>query len=176
MILGSSLAERGETIDFGELALKCLTHDIEESIMCDIPRNVKYGDEAVTKSLKAMEASTIQKLSETSGFKELEQFWSRSKDATIEGYIVKLSDMIHVIKKCVEEVEYLGNKHFLRVVNELPSHLEGVAAKIRDESTISTIARDYILFVIEESQSILNFIKSDNNTSFEKLGIDKLSF
>ncbi|QIG77885.1 5'-nucleotidase protein [Rhizobium phage RHph_TM61] len=107
-------------VNLEKLAYKALIHDLEESKTCDTPRNVKYFNDLIYQEFERKG----DELSELYEFPELYEQWKNAKDKTLEGYILKICDMIHVVRKLVDEVVLLGNLNMLQVALELKDHLK----------------------------------------------------
>lgn len=110
-----------ESINLGDLLQKCLLHDIDEVITGDIPRNTKYANPYVHKELNCVAENAV-KMIEDSLRVPIYDVWSSAKENK-EGKILKIVDMLCVVKKCITEIELRGNLTFLKVVTELETHL-----------------------------------------------------
>lgn len=110
-----------ETLNLSELLQKCLLHDVDEVITGDIPRNTKYATPLVHEELNSV-AETAVKMIEESLEVPIYETWSSAKENK-EGKILKIVDMLCVVKKCITEIELRGNLTFLKVVTELEAHL-----------------------------------------------------
>lgn len=112
----------GEYIDVGSLLEKCLLHDMDEVLTGDIPRNTKYATKEVHAELNKVADEAVAMIEGMLGGISLAPVWSKAKSKK-EGVILKIVDMLCVVKKCVTEIELRGNLTFLKVVSELEIHL-----------------------------------------------------
>lgn len=111
-----------ENIDIGSLLEKCLLHDVDEVLTGDIPRNTKYATREVHDELNKVADEAVRMIENMLGGISLMPVWAEAKSKK-EGVILKVVDMLCVVKKCVTEIELRGNLTFLKVVAELETHL-----------------------------------------------------
>lgn len=121
-LIAKNLEKLGEKIDKGVLLEKCLLHDMDEVLTGDIPRNTKYATDAVHKELNLVAEDAVRLIEKTLGDIQIFDAWKSAKEGK-EGVILKIVDMLCVVKKCITEIELRGNRSFLKVVTELETHL-----------------------------------------------------
>jgi 5'-deoxynucleotidase YfbR-like HD superfamily hydrolase len=109
-------------IDYGKLMIRTAIHDIDETVLGDISRTTKYWNNSVRAVIAETEEKAVLKISE---FLDIDIFedWKNAKDDSLEGFIIKLSDLSSVVYKVWDEVILLENKSFLRVAEELSKFL-----------------------------------------------------
>ena len=110
-----------EILNLSDLLQKCLLHDVDEVITGDIPRNTKYATSLVHMELNSVAETAVKMIEESLGV-PIYETWSSAKENK-EGEILKIVDMLCVVKKCITEIELRGNLTFLKVVAELEVHL-----------------------------------------------------
>lgn len=110
-----------DKLDIGVLLEKCLFHDADEVITGDIPRNTKYATTSAHDELNKVADEAIDMVQSMLEI-DLREIWCNSKDGK-EGIILKICDMLVVVKKAIVEIELRGNLSFLKVVTELEGHL-----------------------------------------------------
>lgn len=110
-----------EILNLSDLLQKCLLHDVDEVITGDIPRNTKYATSLVHMELNSVAETAVKMIEESLGV-SIYETWSSAKENK-EGEILKIVDMLCVVKKCITEIELRGNLTFLKVVTELEVHL-----------------------------------------------------
>lgn len=110
-----------EILNLSDLLQKCLLHDIDEVITGDIPRNTKYATSLVHMELNSVAETAVRMIEKSLGV-SIYETWSSAKENK-EGEILKIVDMLCVVKKCITEIELRGNLTFLKVVTELEVHL-----------------------------------------------------
>lgn len=109
-------------VDFGQLFMRIATHDLDEAILGDIPRTTKYFNNDIRTSFKSIEAQTMQKLAAWMDA-DIYSDWAQSKDNSIEGQILRVTDIASVTYKVWTEIEMLNNRSFLRVALETHKYL-----------------------------------------------------
>lgn len=110
-----------EILNLSDLLQKCLLHDVDEVITGDIPRNTKYATSLVHMELNSVAETAVRMIEKSLGV-SIYETWSSAKENK-EGEILKIVDMLCVVKKCITEIELRGNLTFLKVVTELEVHL-----------------------------------------------------
>lgn len=159
LMMANGLKKSGVSVDLGQLALKALVHDIDECITCDVPRNVKYYNDVIKSHLDEVSSSSVKKISKQLEFEELYKLWENSKDDTLEGFIVKLADMLHVVKKLSEELELLNNMHMLKVLLEISDYLNGlydyiISSEFKYENSVQDYFSELVLDAVKEIHSL----------------------
>lgn len=115
----------GEKIDIGVLLEKCLLHDMDEVLTGDIPRNTKYATAEVHNELNRVADEAVVMIESLLGEISIKDAWTDAKKGK-EGLILKVVDMLVVVKKSMTEIELRGNLSFLKVITELETHLENM--------------------------------------------------
>lgn len=143
-MIGISIAYEVNEKVVGRVALKAIVHDIEECMTGDLVRDMKYANPDTREAIAKVEREFIGKLlypMEATGEKILLE-WQYSKDNTVAGQIVKLSDTLSVIQYCTKEME-LGNTNLVEIKNtcsslisnmELISSLDDIAFHALEET------------------------------------------
>ena len=111
----------GKELNYRKLFRGINVHDLDESVMGDIPRTTKYFSEAMRENFSVAENITIRKLSEWMRV-DVTDDWREAKKG-IEGEILKMADVASLVFKCWMELKMLGNRSFLRVALEVQNHL-----------------------------------------------------
>lgn len=172
LLIANNLNQLGLKVDYGQIALKALTHDIDESITCDVPRNVKYFNEDIKNSLDKISDISVKKIAEQHQFPELYDLWDSSKNKTIEGFTIKIADMIHVIVKLREELVVLNNMHMLKVLIEIDEHLTSIQTHIRgDKFSFEDSARGYFMQIVTEALGVTSSLKTNYQQTMTLLNI-----
>ena len=115
--------EIGDEINIGLLLEKCLLHDVDEVITGDIPRNTKYATETSKGVLEQVAIEAIDQMIQSNiTLAGCSTIWRCAKEGK-EGFILKVVDMLVVVKKAIIEIELRGNLTFLKVVKELETHV-----------------------------------------------------
>lgn len=121
------LANKMETfcpIDYKKLFRAIVFHDIDESLLGDIPRSTKYYTSDVRDAMAYAEKRTVSSLEFWLDTPIMEE-WSSAKSG-IEGEILRVVDLAAVVYKLWVEIELLGNKSFLRVCHETMEYLRKI--------------------------------------------------
>ena len=173
--LASYLKHIGEEIDLGRVALYALLHDIDESLTGDIPRNIKYYNSKSIKSFNEIAEDAINRLDAQLGFTNIHDYWVVAKEDGIEGLIVGISDVLQVVRKIIEEVQFLGNKYMLHVALEVSSNAKTLKDSIVS-AEISFPAERFLTETIDDAWDVLESILDDNRDIIEKFNIRDRSF
>lgn len=123
-MLAQELDRDGTFIDYRKLLLSIAAHDLDESILGDIPRTTKYFNDDVRDNFKTVEQETIHRLDRWLG-SDFTDAWRTAKDG-FEGQILKVTDIAAVVYKNWAEIEFLGNRSFLRVCLETNSYFSSL--------------------------------------------------
>lgn len=161
--IASELAKRGEELDTGLLLQKCLWHDMDEVLTGDIPRNTKYcSSEAHDALTKVSKISMDQLLDDSPFIKELYiKVWDEAKTGK-EGLILKIVDMLSVVKKTIKELEFYSNKAFLQIAVEVYYHIKSlVNGDLLQQYIQSTEARNYLEVLLDSARSALSKYLAD---------------
>jgi 5'-deoxynucleotidase YfbR-like HD superfamily hydrolase len=172
LLVGNEVNKRLENakskikVNLEKLALKSIIHDLDESGTCDIPRNVKYYNSTISEEFEKMGHSIVKGLADRFDFPYLYEEWKNAKDKSIEGVILKICDMIHVVRKLVDEVMILGNLNMLQVAIELKDHLKSTKNYINTKvtgipSVAIDVANELIDFSFETVQYIIKKYQSE---------------
>ena len=102
----------GKNYNADEIAMSAMFHDANEAITGDMPTPVKYGNPAIRKAYKELEAQAVQRilcmLPEELEKEYVHYFYIADEK---EKQIVKAADKISAYIKCLEE-ERAGNDDF----------------------------------------------------------------
>lgn len=104
----------GGELDPGEVAVAALYHDATEIITGDMPTPIKYYNDTLRDSYKAVEAVAAQQLLDMLP-EELQEDYApllKEEDPEVRK-VVKAADKLSAYIKCVEELK-AGNTEFLR--------------------------------------------------------------
>lgn len=156
-----------DDIDLGTLLEKCLLHDIDEVITGDVPRNTKYATKNVHDNLDQVASDAVDLIEKYIGVRGICEVWDFAKEGK-EGAILKIVDMLCVVKKSITEIELRGNLSFLKVVTELETHLttmlscDEVYKRFEDERTrkflknLVSQAKDETVTIRVKYQSVID--------------------
>jgi 5'-deoxynucleotidase YfbR-like HD superfamily hydrolase len=108
------LKNYGVTLDIKDLIYRCYIHDLDEVLVGDIQRNIKYYNEKIYESINEVVNNLLHKNYSEDLIKDI----SNSKNLhEINGLIVKVADTLQSSLKIYEEVK-LNNFHFNKVITE----------------------------------------------------------
>lgn len=118
----------GGDVSIGEAVTKALIHDIEEHYTGDVVRPVKHGNKAIDEGFKKTGEEFTRTFFETmTSNREISELlymtWFSSKDATMEGRIVKFADYLSVLAYLDQEI-HSGNYLVLQNVMHLRQYSE----------------------------------------------------
>jgi len=115
----SSLIE--EKIDIRDIYYRCIIHDLDEAVSCDIPRPLKYATPKVKEAIE--EATKLLLKEEIKDEKFLSEIDLAKNPNTLEGYLVSIADAIQCYMKMNKEVNILNNKILESDLNNFKSYI-----------------------------------------------------
>lgn len=122
-------------VDEHEFLMKALLHDVDETVLGDTPRPLKYASPEIHDSIEEVADNTARNLMysyfEGDTADRYYGYYKQSKK-DLTGFIVKMADMLSVLKKVVLEVEYLHNLTMLKVVDNLVDYTESLCDSLSD--------------------------------------------
>lgn len=173
LMIARKLQSFNEHVNIGLLLEKGLIHDVDETLTGDFTRLVKYSSKTCHDALEAVAESVVKEISyDTDGTDYILDRWSNAKDNTLEGYIIKLSDMLSVIKKVSKEVDLLGNNNFLRVALEVQSYINDLYNSVPVDLFFSPDAIRYIKNILIHVSEYLHDLTETHRDVIDKLSID----
>lgn len=150
-------------IDQGRLCYKAIIHDIDESLLCDIPRNIKYYSPELLGQIDELSDKAVRKIANYHNYPALYTEWCNAKDETVEGLIIRVSDLIHVIRKIHEEIALLNNKLMLKVSVECLGGIQAMISKITKSTDIlDTVSSSVLVEILQESYQMCADINAQN--------------
>jgi len=102
----------GKDYNCDRIAVKAIYHDVPEIFTGDIPTPVKYYSEETKNAYSAVEAASLQKLSDMLPDEFQSEYMSLFEYTTEEKVLIKAADRISAYIKCMEEKSY-GNSEFI---------------------------------------------------------------
>lgn len=171
-MIARKLIVLGEKIDMGLLMVKGLVHDsLDEPLIGDIPRLTKYATkECHTELSKVADLVADKVSSKIDGTTYSYDVWSNAKDRTIEGVLIKITDMLSVAKKATMEVELLHNLFFLKVIDEVSEYLDGMANDLPDVF-LTDAGKEYVIQVLRDAYTTTHTISEANYGLTRKYGM-----
>ncbi len=109
-MIGNDRFEKEYNCD--RIAVKAIYHDVPEIFTGDIPTPVKYYSEETKNAYSAVEAASLQKLSDMLPDEFQSEYLSLFEYTTEEKVLIKAADRISAYIKCMEEKSY-GNSEFI---------------------------------------------------------------
>lgn len=174
-MIGSKLNILGCQVNLEKLALKCLVHDLDESLTGDVSRGVKYYSPELRDELAMVASDSLLKLEQVLGIPGLQQLWINAKNDGVEGFLLNIADTLQVVKKILEEVVTLGNRSFLRMAIEVQGYLQKFRVKTR-EVDLNEEATDYLVSLIDSALDVVEQIETDNEEAIRILRTRNYAF
>lgn len=138
----------GDEIPYKELCYRALVHDLDETVCCDIPRNIKYhSDEA----FKLINGITTHLLHESGVRKELIDDIESAKSKDEWGYIIKYLDIYDAFCTLTKEWK-LQNRDLL---HERMKESAGYLRDVLDKIFNSDIPEGVKLYLDKETKELL---------------------
>lgn len=136
------LKNYGVTLDIKDLIYRCYIHDLDEVLVGDIQRNIKYYNEKIYESINEVVNNLLHKNYSEGLIKDI----SNSKNLhEINGLIIKVADTLQSSLKIYEEVK-LNNFHFNKVITEHIVFIEDLKDKVmKSLETFKEYDRDLIV-------------------------------
>ena len=136
------LKNYGVTLDIKDLIYRCYIHDLDEVLVGDIQRNIKYYNEKIYESINEVVNNLLHKNYSEGLIKD----FSNSKNLhEINGLIVKVADTLQSSLKIYEEVK-LNNFHFNKVITEHIVFIKDLKDKVmKSLETFKRCDRDLIV-------------------------------
>ena len=133
---------------------KALSHDLEEISTGDVPRPLKYSSQEVRKSLQVIADSAARELF-TENFYDSKRWltlWKTAKEGK-EGHLLKLADLLTVLRKSIYEVDILSNLTMLDVVKNVAFYFKEILDKLDEFLFVYTedTTKAYLSKLISES-------------------------
>ena len=163
------ITDCSQSVDVGLLCEKCILHDsMDEPLIGDIPRLTKYSSEECHTALSHTADMVARRVSDQiDGTDYSYEIWKNDKDSTVEGQLLKITDMLSVAQKAIMEVDLLGNKYFLKVLDEVSYYLKDMSKSL-DKDLFNTKAHGYLVGVIDDAYEITHEISMCNRSITRK--------
>lgn len=159
-----------------EYVMKAVYHDLEEVITGDIPRPLKYYNEATLESMRDVADSVAESLFDKEFHSDYPHYdvWSNAKDHA-EGLILKIVDNLVVVNKVIKEVSLLQNHYMLRVAHEVIQYTSEIREMIlrMDFKTMNLDKRikDYLVDLLDGAIKSVGDILEENDKVMHDLKI-----
>ena len=125
--IGESLNREGKRVDIEKLLTKSLLHDIEETIVGDLPRPTKHHSIELRNLIRELESESAYEVLRDADLTAYFQHWSQSKEGP-EGKIVAFVDILVVLIKFHDEIIRRGNSTMINMIS--PTTFESVRNSI----------------------------------------------
>lgn len=173
-MIARRLKSYGEDIDLGKVLEYALIHDLEETITGDVPRNTKYYTKECKSELDFIGSEVIRKIAESNaGFEDLVTIWSNTKSGK-EGFIIKIVDMLCVVRKALIEVELYGNLEALKVTLELSEHLKKTSEEVQDHSPYGSESTKWIKSILTGASESIQRVNQQYHDRIQSYNLDKV--
>jgi 5'-deoxynucleotidase YfbR-like HD superfamily hydrolase len=147
LFIGWHCISLGGSVDLGKLLSRALVHDLDEAVMVDLPRPIKYADPELLERWKAMCTGVVRGLGDTLGV-PFNKEWSEAKDDSLEGHILILADLMTVTAYVIEELRF-GNTYMIDVlvgnIGYLEKFLAGALTPHPPANELKDLARDALI-------------------------------
>ena len=171
LLIAKEFQRHGCIVDTGELLERGLLHDIDETLTGDFTRLVKYSSKECHDILEALAESVTKEISDDitdDGY--LLEKWKNAKDSSVEGYIIRIADIMSVCKKISREVDFLGNNNFLKVALEVQNYLESLLNSIPSDILVEESV-EYVKRLLEDSLTYLRKLVKENESVIDRLDL-----
>lgn len=155
-----------EVTDKGRMLTNALIHDTPEVITGDLPRTIKYWNDAISTAYEEVEVQAAQRIYSDLGIgaQLADRYATGAIEAksSLDGVFIKISDMISVSYKLYSEVLLLRNPGILLTCRDMDEYL----AELRTQ--VAGILVDYP----EASAIMCNYIDQAMTLTHEMLKLD----
>lgn len=172
------ISKYNSKIDLGILLQRALVHDADEPAIGDIQRLVKYSSKELHDNLEELADTTMQNISNSlDGTLYTYLLWKEAKYDDLEGWILRLADILSVSNKVVKEVIYNHNLRFLKVADESSNYLKDLISMLNDKKgKFGSSAVEYLQLVLNDDLVTMNSILSDYTDKMKQFSIvDKIT-
>lgn len=160
-------------LDPSKYVMKAIYHDLEEVVTGDVPRPLKYYDDATRDSLKNVADQVARKFFDEQFNYGITHYniWNDAKEDA-EGYILKIVDTLVVANKVIKEVTLLHNFYVLRVAHEVSQYLRELRDTVakRDMLNDEDIT-DYLTSILDGAIKSMDDIINANKDCMDALNI-----
>lgn len=146
-----------ETFDLRDVAFRILMHDLDETVTCDIPRDIKYHDDNIHKEIDRVTSEKLQALFDD----EIVSYIHSAKDATFEGRLVSYIDIIQAGYRLSKEYKLQHNGAIKKRLNQSYVWMSGMRKNLIKEIATDNLDKRYELIydilsdVVDEIRIIL---------------------
>jgi 5'-deoxynucleotidase YfbR-like HD superfamily hydrolase len=143
LFIGLECQRLGAAVDLGKLLSRALVHDLDEAIMVDLPRPIKYKDPVMLQRWNVMSLDAVLEVELAIGV-QFAGSWKHAKDDSLEGKILALADFISVTSYVIEEILF-GNSFMVPVLRGNIIYLEGFRDRPGIGAELKTMTDDAII-------------------------------
>jgi len=147
----------GQSFDLRDVAFRILMHDLDETVTCDIPRDIKYHDEKIHKEIERVTSEKLQQLFD----EEIIKYIHGSKDSSFEGRLVAYIDIIQAGYRLSKEYKLQHNGAIKKRLNQSYIWMSGMRSELLNEIAKDKLDKRYELMytilsdVVDEIRVIL---------------------
>jgi len=147
----------GQTFDLRDVAFRILMHDLDETVTCDIPRDIKYHDEKIHEEIERVTSEKLQQLFD----EEIIKYIHNSKDSSFEGRLVAYIDIIQAGYRLSKEYKLQHNGAIKKRLNQSYIWMSGMRSELLKEIAKDKLDKRYELIytilsdVVDEIRVIL---------------------
>lgn len=149
-----------EEINREEFLMKALFHDADETIIGDTPRPLKYASPGIKEEIDQVAHRVAENLFQTSFSvedREIGKYYHTAKIGKT-GILVRLSDMLCVVKKLRVEVEKLNNYTFLDVITNTQRYVKDLDNEDTYKVFTESSTREFIFHIFHELREYLDYM------------------
>lgn len=153
-----------EKIDVEKFLMKALLHDVDETILGDTPRPLKYASKGIHNEIgRVADTTASQIISDTFDYMNIRdemyvKYFIESKSGK-EGMLVKIADMLTVVKKVRLEVEYLHNLTMINVYDNLVEYINLLNTPSTYDQFDTPEVRDYLRDMFDDLLEYVNSVR-----------------
>lgn len=129
LMIAADLASRGVEVNLGEVGMKAVQHDMDETYSGDMIRMFKHSSPEIKKAMDTASEKFMEEHSrEVVGHGGVCQIWKEAKSDNLEGAIVSLCDFLSVLSYVVQEIQS-GNHIMYEHLEDLKKFYETFHSK-----------------------------------------------
>lgn len=114
--IGENLKSEGCVINIEKLLIKSMIHDIEETVVGDLPRPTKHHSAELRNMISELEFEAATNVLKDANLSSYFHHWNQSKDGP-EGKVVAFVDILVVLMKFHDEIILRGNLSMMNMIS-----------------------------------------------------------
>ncbi len=165
-LLCLEMNERHDSVDVGDVLAKAAVHDIEELLMGDIPRTVKYSTPRSRESFKVVEEWAMKKIVTDLDIVASEELLVDHDTAKLgpSGVVVEIADILAVVYKIHEEVIERGNRTMITRATSCRDQVLKSTKRVLSQTWHRDV-KEFLIDVLNQAIEIIDLAEGQTSTA-----------